>query len=98
MKTPDYIIIAVFAVMSVIAVIMTVRDKAAAKLAPRRRTPEAALMTVAFLFGSFAMFITMQLIRHKTKHPKFMIGIPVFMLLHAGLIALYLLVIRPKLG
>ncbi|MCR5809086.1 MAG: DUF1294 domain-containing protein [Clostridiales bacterium] len=97
MKPLDYLIIAVFAVMSVVAVIVTCRDKIAAKKSPRNRTPEKTLMLIAFFFGSFAMYATMQLIRHKTKHPKFMVGIPVFMALHAGLIALYLLVLRPML-
>ncbi len=33
------------------------------------------------------MYITMKKIRHKTKHKKFMIGIPVIMILQAGVIA-----------
>jgi uncharacterized membrane protein YsdA (DUF1294 family) len=41
------------------------------------------------LGGSVAMFITMQIIRHKTKHVKFMLGIPVIMVLQAAL-ALFL--------
>ncbi len=93
----DYIIIAVFAVMSVIAVIVTCRDKRAAKRDPKNRTPEATLMLIAFLFGSFAMYITMKLIRHKTKHAKFMIGIPIFMILHAALVICYVLLIRPRI-
>lgn len=94
----DYLLIGVFAVMSLVAVIVTCRDKAAAKLAPKDRTPEATLMLIGFLFGSFAMYITMKLIRHKTKQAKFMVGLPVFMLLHAALIVLYLLVLRPRLA
>jgi uncharacterized membrane protein YsdA (DUF1294 family) len=30
------------------------------------------------------MFLTMLLIRHKTKHKKFMIGIPLIMILQAA--------------
>ena len=38
------------------------------------------------LGGSAAMFVTMLIIRHKTKHPKFMIGIPVIMAVQAALV------------
>jgi uncharacterized membrane protein YsdA (DUF1294 family) len=32
------------------------------------------------------MYVTMRLIRHKTKHVSFMVGIPVIMILQAALI------------
>lgn len=66
-------------IISAISVIVTAYDKIAAKKAPKHRTPEAALLTLSTLGGSAAMYVTMQLIRHKTKHAKFMIGIPVIM-------------------
>lgn len=69
------------AVISVIAVIVTCYDKIAAKKLPGHRTPEATLLFISALGGSVAMFITMQLIRHKTQHKKFMIGIPVIFIL-----------------
>ena len=56
-------------------------DKIAATKRPKHRTPEATLLFISVLGGSVAMYITMQVIRHKTKHAKFMIGIPVIMLL-----------------
>lgn len=46
------------------------------------RIPEATLMTVAALGGSFGSFLGMQLFRHKTRHAKFVIGIPVLMVIH----------------
>ena len=97
MKITDLILIGIFVLMSVIAVCITVRDKVAAKKDPKNRTPEATLMLIAALFGSFAMYITMQIIRHKTKHAKFMVGIPILMVVHAALIVLYILVLRPML-
>jgi len=97
MKITDLILIGIFVLMSVIAVCSTVRDKVAAKKDPKNRTPEATLMLIAALFGSFAMYITMQIIRHKTKHAKFMVGIPILMAVHAALIVLYILVLRPML-
>ena len=69
------------AVISIIAVVVTCYDKIAATKRPKHRTPEATLLFISVLGGSVAMDITMQVIRHKTKHAKFMIGIPVIMLL-----------------
>lgn len=94
----DIILIALFVVMSIVAIIVTCRDKRASKSDPRHRVPEGTLMLIAFFFGGLAMYITMKLIRHKTKHAKFMVGIPLIILLHAGLVVLYLLVIRPSIA
>lgn len=76
---------AYFAAVTVVAVALTVYDKAAAK---RRawRIPEATLMALGFVGGALPMLITMKLIRHKTKHKKFMIGLPAEIVLHAVLI------------
>ena len=64
-------------VISVIAIAVTCYDKYAAKHNPRHRTHEATLLLISAQGGSVAMYITMQLIRHKTQHKKFMIGIPI---------------------
>lgn len=77
----DWILIAVISAMSLIAIIITIIDKQAAKRGGWR-VAESVLMLIAFLFGSFTMYITMKTIRHKTKHTKFMVGIPCFMVLH----------------
>lgn len=66
--------------ISLISVIVTVADKVKAK-SGSQRVPEATLMLLSVLGGSFAMLVTMLIIRHKTKHPKFMVGIPVILLL-----------------
>lgn len=72
-------------VTGIIAVIMTVYDKLAAKKG-RSRISEKALMLEAFSGGATAMYITMHLIRHKTKHNKFMVGLPIFIIVHIALI------------
>ena len=64
-----------FALISIIAIIVTVADKVKAKTGAWR-VKESTLLILSAIGGSVAMFITMQVIRHKTKHPKFMIGIP----------------------
>ncbi len=75
-----------FAAISLISVIVTVYDKKAAKIG-KRRIRESTLMLLSLLGGSLAMYITMKKIRHKTKHKKFMIGIPVIMVIQISLIA-----------
>ncbi len=62
--------------ISVISIIVCIYDKIAAKHNPKHRTRESTLLLLSALGGSVAMFVTMQLIRHKTKHVKFMLGIP----------------------
>ena len=64
------------AIISAIAIFTTIKDKIAA-IMDRRRTPEKKLMLISALGGSCAMLLTMFLIRHKTRHAKFMIGVPI---------------------
>lgn len=71
----------VFAITGLISVVLTVYDKWASKKR-KWRIPEKTLMLVAFFGGAITMYTVMQLIRHKTKHKKFMIGLPVMILLH----------------
>ena len=73
-------------VVSVVAVAVTGYDKWAAKHRPKHRTPERALWWLAILGGSGAMWLTMLLIRHKTKHLSFMVGLPVVILAQIALI------------
>lgn len=72
--------------ISIVSVIVTCYDKWAAVHRPKHRTPEKTLLLLSALGGSVAMFLTMQCIRHKTKHIKFMIGIPAIIILQIGLI------------
>ena len=43
------------------------------------RIPEATLMTIAALGGSIGSLIGMYTVRHKTKHLKFTLGIPLIL-------------------
>ena len=45
----------------------------------RWRIPEATLMGVAALGGSIGSLLGMYTVRHKTKHIKFFVGIPVIL-------------------
>ena len=57
------------------------------------RIPEATLIGVAAIGGSLGALLGMRLFRHKTKHPKFFIGIPVLLALQI----LLLVWLLPKL-
>lgn len=60
---------------------MTVYDKWAAKH-KKRRVPERTLLSLGIVGGAAAMYLTMKMIRHKTKKKKFMVGLPLEILLH----------------
>ena len=75
-----------FLLFSLIAIVITVYDKIISKKRGKKRIPEATLLVISALGGSLAMYLTMLFIRHKTKHMKFMIGIPVIMALQIAAI------------
>lgn len=83
MDTTVLIAVMYIAVMSIITVVVTVYDKIAAKKRPKRRIRENTLLLLALLGGGPAEYVTMQIIRHKTKHKKFMVGLPVIIVLEA---------------
>lgn len=76
-----------YSAVSLIAVVITVLDKIHAKLG-KRRIPEDFLLTWGLLGGALSEYLTMQIIRHKTKHKKFMIGLPIEIVFHIILIIL----------
>ena len=71
--------------LSVISIVVCIYDKKISKKnRVELRIPEKTLLILSALGGSVAMFATMLLVRHKTKHVKFMLGIPVIILLQAA--------------
>ena len=75
-----------FCVVSLISICVTLYDKWASKNRTDRRIREPTLFLWSAAGGSFAMFLTMQAVRHKTKHLSFMIGIPAIMVAHIALL------------
>ena len=74
-----YLLIYLIAI-SIIAIIITIYDKLCA-IGRRWRVKENTLMLISALGGSLAMYITMLIIRHKTRHIKFMLGIPLIIII-----------------
>ena len=89
----DNMLLAIFfayiVIISLISVIVCIYDKGISKKNKvELRVPEKTLMLLSAIGGSVAMYLTMLLIRHKTKHVKFMLGIPVIIALHAAIVYL----------
>ena len=55
------------------------------------RIPEKTLLGVALMGGSIGSFAGMQIFRHKTKHPRFYIGIPVIMAVQLIAVAYFMM-------
>ncbi len=81
-----YFLIYLF-VISAVSVFITMIDKYLAKH-NKWRISEKTLLILAVLGGGLAMYITMRIIRHKTRKNKFMFGIPAIILLEIGLAAI----------
>ena len=84
MKYIAFIYYLLILIMSFHSLVITIYDKIAAKKG-KRRIPEKTLLISGFFGGATVMFITMKIIRHKTKHMKFMIILPLMTLIHIGL-------------
>ena len=68
-------------IINLITVILTAYDKIAAKKFKHSRIPENTLIYLGILGGAAGEYITMLIIRHKTKHKKFMLGLPVIIII-----------------
>lgn len=86
MRNIASIYLLVIVVTSLISIIITVYDKLAAKKRSKRIS-EKVLMLTGFFGGASIMFMTMIVIRHKTKHMKFMVLLPLMSVLHIAILA-----------
>ena len=55
------------------------------------RIPERTLLAFAAMGGSIGILAAMYLIRHKTRHLKFVIGVPLIFICQIGLVLYFLL-------
>lgn len=72
-------------IINFISSVLTVTDKKRS-LKGKFRISEKTLFIFAFLGGAFGEYVTMKKIRHKTLHKRFMIGLPLIIILHFALI------------
>lgn len=82
-----YIILAAYLmVISIIGWILPYADKKKAEN-NKWRIRESTLFIVSTLGGSVAMYASMKKYRHKTKHKRFMIGIPCIIIVQIAAVA-----------
>lgn len=78
------IITAYLFIINALGLILMLTDKGKARRGAWR-IPEATLMGVAALGGSVGVLAGMYLFRHKTKHPKFFLGVPAILVIQVAL-------------
>ncbi len=71
--------------VNIVSIILCITDKLKAKTGDWR-IPEKTLFISSIIGGALGMYITMCLIRHKTQHKRFMIGLPVIILVQCAAI------------
>ena len=81
------ILLGALLVINLIALAFYVADKKKAQKGSWR-IPEATLVGLAWAFGSVGALIGMYVYRHKTKHIKFMLGIPLIIVAQAVIVFL----------
>lgn len=81
--TKDMIIlvVALVAVYNLVVFCVYGYDKRCA-IKDKWRVPEKVLIGLAFFGGSVGAYLGMTVFRHKTKHTKFTVLVPLFLLIH----------------
>lgn len=85
-----YIFAGYYFIMCIATFIFYAADKSKAKAKAKAgawRISEATLIGLSFIGGSGGAFLAMRILRHKTKHIKFEICVPLSLILHAALAA-----------
>ena len=83
METKSILLFAYLLGMNAAAYILMAVDKTNA-MRRARRIPETVLLTAA-LGGSLGAWLGMVSLHHKTKHKKFLVLVPLFLLAHIAL-------------
>lgn len=73
--------------INAVAFFLMLADKQKAKK-KQWRIPEATLIGSAVIGGSIGALAGMYTFRHKTKHPKFTVGIPLILAVQVGIAVL----------
>ncbi len=72
-------------IINALAFLLMRIDKQKAKKG-RWRIPEATLLGISAIGGSLGGLLGMLMFRHKTKHCRFVFGIPLMLILHLALL------------
>ena len=80
----------VLLVWNLCVLILYALDKSRAKN-NKWRISEATLIAVAFLMGGIGAFLGMSLLRHKTKHLKFRLLVPLAVVVNVVVVAVWFL-------
>ena len=75
----EHLVLLYLIIVNAAAFLLMLADKLKAKRGAWR-IPEATLMGIAAIGGSIGALAGMYLFRHKTKHIKFTLGIPVILI------------------
>ena len=84
METKSILLFAYLLGMNAAAYILMAVDKTNA-MRRARRIPETVLLLTAALGGSLGAWLGMVSLHHKTKHKKFLVLVPLFLLTHIAL-------------
>lgn len=84
METKSSLLFAYLLGMNAAAYILMAVDKTNA-MRRARRIPETVLLLTAALGGSLGAWLGMVSLHHKTKHKKFLVLVPLFLLAHIAL-------------
>ena len=74
--------------INIVTLIVFAVDKFAAKQTGKRRIPERNLLALSLIGGSLGALLGMELFHHKTRHKKFVICVPCFLVVHIVVIIL----------
>lgn len=83
-KTWMIIIIIYLVAANIVGFVLMGADKSKARRGAWR-IPEKTFFIVSLLGGSLGTFLGMMIFRHKTRHWYFILGIPLIMILQAGI-------------
>lgn len=94
MKIFNSIVLIYLIIINLVSFIIMGVDKSRAKKG-QWRIPESQFMTLAFIGGAIGSFLGMRTFRHKTKHIKFLVFVPIAIICNfATLYFLYFKIIK----
>ncbi len=82
------IIIAIYyCIINAVGALINIADKSLA-IRGKRRISEKSLWVIGICGGAAGSYAAMKAVRHKTKHKKFMVGMPFLIIMHTAVIAI----------